>query len=261
MSDTTTTSSRNAGSGRRRSRGGRNRRNRNNNQQGNRNNRSNRGNRNRRPPKPEPLTWWQKLLKAIGLYTPPSQSKGRSASKQAPKSNTRVAKPASEPTEEKPKSPPRPQEVTTPRLYVGNLSYDATETDLEELFKGFGSVKSVEIVYNRRTHRSKGYAFVAMHHINDAKRAVEVLHDQPFMGRKLIVNGAVSSGQAKQRNEEETDETTAPEESEDRPGSSTRRQQSIQPKAPAGPAPAGVILFRLGRRRHKPIVGDDERGR
>jgi len=217
MSDTTTTSSRNAGSGRRRSRGGRNRRNRNNNQQGNRNNRndrSNRGTRNRRPPKPEPLTWWQKLLKAIGLYTPPSQTKGRPASKQAPKSNTRIAKPASESKEEKPKSPPRPQEVTTPRLYVGNLSYDATEADLEELFKGFGSVKSVEIVYNRRTHRSKGYAFVAMHHINDAKRAVEILHDQPFMGRKLIVNGAVSEGQAK-RDDEQTADATAQEESED----------------------------------------------
>jgi len=222
MSDTTTPP-RNTGSGRRRrSRGGRNRRNndgnRNNRGNGenrenrgnrgnseNRGNRSNRGQRTRRPPKPAPLTWWQKLLKAIGLYTPPSKSGGRSGPKPAPKSNTRIAKSSPRPSSEarddredapRSSSPPRPQEVSTPRLYVGNLSYDATESDLEELFKGFGSVKSVEIVYNRRTHRSKGYSFVALHHLNDAKRAVEVLHDQPFMGRKLIVNGAVSEGQA-----------------------------------------------------------------
>jgi RNA recognition motif-containing protein len=86
---------------------------------------------------------------------------------------------------------------------VGNLSYDATEADLEDLFKGFGSVKAVEIVYNRRTHRSKGYAFVTMHHLNDAKRAVDVLHDQPYMRRTLVVNGAVSEGQAKREKEEE----------------------------------------------------------
>ena len=213
MSDTTTPP-RNAGSGRRRrSRGGRNRRSNDNQQHGNRGNRDgnrggnrdgNRGQRTRRAPKPIPLTWSQKLLKAIGLYTPPSKSGSRTDSKPVPKSNTRIAKssPSTNKAEEagdsKPSSPPRPQEVTTPRLYVGNLSYDATESDLEELFKGFGSVRSVEIVYNRRTHRSKGYAFITLHHLNDAKRAVEVLHDQPFMGRKLIVNGAVSEGRANQ---------------------------------------------------------------
>ena len=76
------------------------------------------------------------------------------------------------------------------RLYVGNLSYDVVENDLTDLFKGFGNVKNVEIVYNKRTQRSKGFAFVQMVSIDDAKRATEVLHEQPFMGRNLIVNGA-----------------------------------------------------------------------
>lgn len=75
-----------------------------------------------------------------------------------------------------------PSTVESARVYVGNLSYEATEHDLEELFKGVGGVRSVEIVYNRSTHRSKGYAFVEMLHKDDAVRSVEVLHDQPFMG-------------------------------------------------------------------------------
>lgn len=76
------------------------------------------------------------------------------------------------------------------RLYVGNLSYEATESELEELFKGFGNVRSVEVIYNPRTYKSKGYAFVEMYQLEDARRAAEVLHGQPFMGRELMVSAA-----------------------------------------------------------------------
>lgn len=76
------------------------------------------------------------------------------------------------------------------RLYVGNLSYEATESELEDLFKGFGNVKSVEIIYNPRTYKSKGYAFVEMYQLDDAKKAAEVLHGQPFMGREMMVSAA-----------------------------------------------------------------------
>ena len=76
------------------------------------------------------------------------------------------------------------------RLYVGNLSYEATEAELEDLFKGFGNVRSVEIIYNTRTYKSKGYAFVEMQMLDDARRAAEVLHGQPFMGRELMVSAA-----------------------------------------------------------------------
>jgi RNA recognition motif-containing protein len=51
------------------------------------------------------------------------------------------------------------------------------------------------VVYNRSTHRSKGYGFVEMLRMDEAIRAVEVLHDQPFMGRKMTVSGAKSKGQ------------------------------------------------------------------
>lgn len=76
------------------------------------------------------------------------------------------------------------------RLYVGNLSYEATESELEDLFKGFGNVRSVEIIYNPRTYKSKGYAFIEMFQLDDARRAAEVLHGQPFMGRELMVSAA-----------------------------------------------------------------------
>ena len=82
------------------------------------------------------------------------------------------------------------QPVSNRRLYVGNLSYEATESDLEDVFKGIGEVSSVEIIYNPRTHKSKGYAFVEMKKMEDAVRSVDILHNQPFMGRNLLVSGA-----------------------------------------------------------------------
>lgn len=161
-------------------------RNRNNggnrNHGGNRNRQGNRkqggGNRQGGNKKPQPLTFWQKFLSIFGIK---------------PKQQTAKKKPQSKNTKDKKAHNPRqPQrvEVTTSRLYIGNLSYEATEYDIEDLFKGVGPVKGVEIIYNRHTHKSKGYGFVEMQNVDDAKRVVEVLHDQPFMGRKLIVNGA-----------------------------------------------------------------------
>ena len=88
---------------------------------------------------------------------------------------------------------PESVEVTTPRLYVGNLSFDTTEGDLTELFNGVGKVVSAEIVTHRQTERSKGFAFVQMTGVDEAKRAVEQLHDKEFMGRKLFLSGAKSS--------------------------------------------------------------------
>jgi len=81
-------------------------------------------------------------------------------------------------------------EVTSARLYVGNLSFDAAENDLSELFNGVGSVQGVELVMNRHTMRSKGFAFVQMQTVDEAKRAVTELHDKDYMGRKLVVSGA-----------------------------------------------------------------------
>lgn len=205
---------------RNRSRGGRGRnRNRNNNggnNEGNNNNqnrshqggRQNREDRGPRPPrkeyKPAPLTLWQKILKIFGLYKepvrPPRPAKKESVRfEEGPprevKSNTRNARQGEqreprEPREPRERRSPEKTEVGSQRIYLGNLSYEASEEDLKDLFKGVGTVRNVEIVYNRRTHKSKGYGFVDMLNVEEAKRAVEVLHDQFFMGRKLVVSGA-----------------------------------------------------------------------
>jgi RNA recognition motif-containing protein len=94
-----------------------------------------------------------------------------------------------------PSRPPRKPErveVTSPRLYVGNLSFDATESDLFELFNGVGHVQNAEVVSYRHNQRSKGFAFVQMQTIEEAKRAVQELHDKEFLGRRLVVSGAKS---------------------------------------------------------------------
>jgi hypothetical protein len=240
MSNATQQSRQPGDSRRRRSRGGKNRnRQQDGRQGGDRGQRENRGRSEEfrpqgpRPPRgrqPVKLSWWQKLLKAIGLYKepvrPPRPERKPDAKPQgearAPKSNVRNAR-TNEGDAEKPaeRAPKRERggrggeqrsrggdgsTVESSRVYVGNLSYDVTEQDLQELFKGIGGVRNVEIVYNRSTHRSKGYGFVEMLHKDEAVRSVEVLHDQPFMGRKLIVSGAKSKGQDEREDREERPE-------------------------------------------------------
>jgi RNA recognition motif-containing protein len=244
----------------------------------------------RRPmPAPVQLSWWQKLLKAIGLYKEPvrpprperrpdvtepkktrepRQQKTRDARSETrePRSDTREARPETrEPRSEtrEPRSETReprsdnreersrhsdssegerrgkrrdrnsagprggdPSTVENRRVYVGNLSYDTTESDLEELFKGVGAVRRVEIVYNRTTHRSKGYGFIEMIDIDEAKRTVEVLHDQFFMGRQLTVSGAKSQDHQDAENEE---------------GSNDRATNVIPPLAPINPPKEQVL--------------------
>src|SRR5213075_16791 len=93
----------------------------------------------------------------------------------------------------RPSRKPESIEVTSPRLYVGNLSFDATESDLFELFNGVGAVQNAEVVTYKHNQRSKGFAFVQMLTVEEAKRAVQELHDKEFLGRKLVVSGAKSS--------------------------------------------------------------------
>lgn len=93
---------------------------------------------------------------------------------------------------DRPSRKPESVEVTTPRLYVGNLSFEASESDLFELFNGVGQVQNAEVVTYKHNERSKGFAFVQMQSVEEAKRAVSELHDKEFLGRKLVVSGAKS---------------------------------------------------------------------
>lgn len=75
-------------------------------------------------------------------------------------------------------------------IYVGNLSYDATEQDVRSAFEQYGQVSSVSIVMDRDTGRSRGFAFVEMQSANEAKQAIEGLNLQDIAGRKVTVNEA-----------------------------------------------------------------------
>jgi cold-inducible RNA-binding protein len=76
------------------------------------------------------------------------------------------------------------------RLYVGNLSYNVTNSSLEELFAQYGSVKSAQVIQDRDTQRSKGFGFVEMSDDNAAREAIKNLHEKEHDGRQLTVNEA-----------------------------------------------------------------------
>ena len=76
------------------------------------------------------------------------------------------------------------------KLYVGNLSYNTTGSDLEQLFGQHGSVTSAEVISDRDTGRSKGFGFVQMGSDDEAQAAIAALNGQENDGRALTVNEA-----------------------------------------------------------------------
>ena len=76
------------------------------------------------------------------------------------------------------------------KLYVGNLTYNVTEADLEALFAPFGEVRSAQVIVDRDTNRSKGFAFVEMGSDAEAQAAIQELNGRDYGGRNLTVNEA-----------------------------------------------------------------------
>ena len=129
------------------------------------------------PAKTQKMTFWQRVAEFFG-----NGGEKKKAAAQ-PRNGAQPSRPARKPER---------VEVTSPRLYVGSLSFDATESDLFDLFNGVGHVHNAEVVSYRHNQRSKGFAFVQMQTVEEAKRAVEELHDKEFLGRRLVVSGAKS---------------------------------------------------------------------
>jgi hypothetical protein len=167
-------------------------------------------------------TGFQKFLSVItfGLYKPDSNArKGTGQPQRTPREDGPIARSereerreqrreerqgqgqgqGGERREKRERRAPISTEVTGERLYVGNLSYDATESDLFELFQGSGRVKNAEVVVNNNTQRSKGFAFVTMMSIDEAKKAVADLNNKDFMGRPLVVGGAKPKPEGEER--------------------------------------------------------------
>ena len=76
------------------------------------------------------------------------------------------------------------------KLYVGNLSYDVSSSDLEALLSPHGTVQSAEVIMDRDSGRSKGFGFVEMGSDSDAQAAISALDGQEHGGRALKVNEA-----------------------------------------------------------------------
>jgi RNA recognition motif-containing protein len=75
-------------------------------------------------------------------------------------------------------------------IYVGNLSYRATEEDLRQAFSRYGQVSNVSIIMDRETGRSRGFAFVEMPDANEAKAAIDALDSTEIAGREVKINEA-----------------------------------------------------------------------
>jgi len=80
-------------------------------------------------------------------------------------------------------------------IYVGNLSYEATEDDLRQAFSAFGEVSSVSIIMDKMTGRSRGFGFVEMPEKTQAEAAISGLNLQEVRGRAITVNEARPKGE------------------------------------------------------------------
>ena len=76
------------------------------------------------------------------------------------------------------------------KLYVGNLSYEVSSSDLEQMFSPHGTIESADVIMDRDTGRSKGFGFVEMSSDSEAQAAISALDGQEQGGRALKVNEA-----------------------------------------------------------------------
>ncbi|GAB4387434.1 MAG: RNA-binding protein [Thermodesulfovibrionales bacterium] len=76
------------------------------------------------------------------------------------------------------------------RLYVGNINFRATETDLRDLFARAGEVVSIKLITDHDTGKLRGFGFVEMANDSDAEKAITMFNGTSFMDRKLVVNMA-----------------------------------------------------------------------
>jgi RNA recognition motif-containing protein len=76
------------------------------------------------------------------------------------------------------------------KVYVGNLSFDVTDEDLEKLFSAYGKIEEVKVIKDRFSGKSKGFAFVTFYEKEDMKKAISEMNGKEVKGRELKVNEA-----------------------------------------------------------------------
>ena len=85
------------------------------------------------------------------------------------------------------------------KLFIGGVSYDATEDDLREAFSAHGQLKEVHIATDRETGRSKGFAFITFANKKDGLAAIKALHESKIRGRKISVQESNPGGRDRKR--------------------------------------------------------------
>ena len=76
------------------------------------------------------------------------------------------------------------------KIYVGNLSYEASDEDLRSAFASFGEVASAQVIMDRDTGRSRGFGFVEMPNDKEGQAAIDGMNGKPVKGRSVTVNQA-----------------------------------------------------------------------
>lgn len=133
--------------------------------------------------------------KIFGLDKSPKDSARSSDYKPREQSAPREQREPREPRAERTPRPPReeapetPPEIVSTKLYIGNLSYETSESDLFDLFSKVGSVTNSEIIRDAHS-KSKGFGFVEMDSLDKAKEAALKYHRTDFMSRQIVVAGA-----------------------------------------------------------------------
>lgn len=94
-------------------------------------------------------------------------------------------------------------------IYVGNLPYSVKSRELREAFEAYGAVNSAEVIFDRRTKRSRGYGFVEMENDSEAIKAIETLNGSDFNGRELRVDESLPRDQKPTRSNTERNHNRA----------------------------------------------------
>lgn len=130
-------------------------------------------------------------------------------------------------------------------IYVGNLPYSVRDEELRATFETFGTVDAAEVIFDKRTRRSRGYGFVEMGNEEEARRAIEALNGKEFHGRELRVDASQPKSEKPLRSEgsERGERTDRGERSERAPRRAPAPAPSAVREVAQGPAtpPAGGL--------------------